>query len=244
VSGRPKAEKEIRNLIREISVANPLWGAPRIHGELLKLGIEVAQSTVSKYMPKGGRPSGQTWWTFLRNHADGIASIDLFGVPTITFTLLFGLVVLRHERREIVSLAVTRHPTAEWLARQISEAFPWDSAPRDLIRDRDRSFGAIFRYRVQSMGIRDRPIAPRSPWQNAYVERLIGSIRRDCLDHLIIFNEAHLRRVLTTYATYYNTIRTHLALSKDAPLGRSIQRTGIITRVPHIGGLHHAFVRI
>jgi len=244
ISGRPKVEKDIRDLIREISLANPLWGAPRIHGELLKLGIEIAQSTVSKYMPKGERPSGQTWWRFLRNHADGIASIDLFVVPTITFKLLFGLVILRHGRRRIVSFAVTAHPTAEWLARQISEAFPWDSAPRYLVRDRDRSYGGVFLRRIQSMGIRDRPIAPCSPWQNAYVERLIGSIRRECLDHLIIFNEAHLRRALRKYATYHNTIRTHLALRKDAPLGRGIQRAGVIARVPYVGGLHHAFVRI
>jgi transposase InsO family protein len=243
-SGRPKIETEVRELIREISLVNPLCGAPRIHGELLKLGIDVAQSTVSKYMAQGRRPPGQTWWTFLRNHADGIASIDLFVVPTVTFKLLFGLVILRHGRREVVSFAVTTHPTAEWLARQISEAFPWNSAPRYLIRDRDRSYGDIFQRRVQSMGIRDRPIAPRSPWQNGYVERLIGSVRRECLDHLIIFSETHLRHVLSGYATYYNTVRTHLALDKDAPLGRSMQRTGTITRRPYLGGLHHAFVRI
>ena len=243
-SGRPRVPKDVRDLIREISLANPLWGAPRIHGELLKLGIEIAQSTVSKYMPKGGRPSGQTWWTFLRNHADGIASIDLFVVPTITFKLLFGLVIMRHSRRQIVHFAVTAHPTAEWLAQQITEAFSWDSAPRYLVRDRDRSYGEIFQHRVRSMGIRDRPIAPRSPWQNAYVERLIGSIRRECLDHLVIFNETHLRRALSAYATYYNAIRTHLTLRKDAPLGRCTQRAGTITRVPHVGGLHHAFVRI
>lgn len=162
---------------------------PRIHGELLELGIEVAQSTVSKYMAKGRRPPGQTWWTFLWNRADGIASIDLFVVPAITFKLRFGLVILRHSRREIVTFAVTCHPTAEWLAQQISDAFPWNSTPRYRIRDRDRGYGEVFQRRVQSMGIRDRPIAPRSPWQNAYVERLIGSIRRDCLDHLIIGNE-------------------------------------------------------
>jgi len=197
LSGRPRVPKDVRDLIREISLANPLWGAPRIHGELLKLGIEIAQSTVSKYMPKGGRPHGQTWRTFLRNPADGIASIDLFVVPTITFKLLFDLVILRHSRRQIASFAVTAHPTADWLARQISEAFPWDSGPRNLIRDRDRSYGEIFQHRVRSMGIRDRLIVPRSPWQNAYVERLIGSIRRECLDHLVIFNETHLRRALS-----------------------------------------------
>jgi len=242
--GRPKIERGLRELIREISLANPLWGAPRIHGELLKLGIEVAQSTVSKYMPKGGRPSGQAWWTFLQNHADGIASIDLFVVPTITFKLLFALVIMRHSRREVVSFAVTAHPTADWLARQISEAFPWDSGPRYLIRDRDCSYGEVFQRRIQSMGIRDRPTAPRSPWQNAYVERVIGSVRRECLDHLIIFNEAHLHHVLNGYGKYYNAVRTHLALGKDAPLGRLIQRAGTITRIPHLGGLHHTFVRI
>ena len=243
-AGRPKVASNVCDLIREISLANPLWGAPRIHGELLKLGIEVAQSTVSKYMPKGGPACGQTWWTFLWNHAEEIAAIDLFVVPTITFKLLFGLVILGHDRRKIVSFAITAHPTAEWLALRISEAFPWDSAPRYLIRDRDRSYGEVFRRRVQSMGIRDRPIAPRSPWQNAHVERLIGSIRRECLDHLIIVNEAHLRRILSAYTTYYNTIRTHLALRKDSPFGRAIRRTGAIRRVPHVGGLHHAFVRI
>jgi hypothetical protein len=169
--GRPKVEKDVRELVREISLANPLWGAPRIHGELLKLGIEIAQSTVSKYMPKGRRPSGQTWRTFLRNHADGIASIDLFVVPTITFKLLFGLIILRHNRRQLVSFAVTSHPTAEWLACQISEAFPWNSAPRYLIRDRDRSYGQVYKRRVQSMGIRDRPIAPRRPWQTDVIDK-------------------------------------------------------------------------
>lgn len=204
----------------------------------MKLGIEVAQSTVSKYMAKGRRPPGQSWWTFLRNHRDGIASIDPFVVPTITFKRLFGLVVLRHERRQLVAFAVTAHPTAEWLARQISGAFPWDSAPAYLIRDRDSSYGEPFKRRVRSMGIRDRPIAPRCPWQNPYVERLIGSIRRECLDHLIIVNEAHLRHVLTAYA------RTHLTLDEDTPCGRPVRRTGTITSIPHLGGLHHTFARI
>jgi hypothetical protein len=158
--GRPKIGKDVRELVREISVANPLWGAPCIHGELLKLGIEVAQSTVSRYMPTHRHPSGQTWWTFRRNHADGIASIDLFVVPTITFKLPFGLVIVRHNRRQLVSFAVTSHPTAEWLARQISEAFPWDTAPRCLVRDRDASYGEVFRRQLRAMGVRDRPLAP------------------------------------------------------------------------------------
>ena len=243
-AGRPTIDKNVRHLIREVSLANPLWGAPRIHGELLKLGIEVAQSTVSRYMAKGQRSPSQSWQTFLRNHADGLASVDLFVVPTITFRLLYGFVVLHHRRREIVSFGVTAHSTADWLARQISEAFPWDTAPRYLVRDRDRAYGEPFKRRMRSMGIRDRPTAPRSPWQNPYVERLIGSIRRECLDHLIVFNEAHLRRALASYVRYYNHTRTHLALEKDAPFGRAIQRVGRITRVPQVGGLHCAFERI
>ena len=236
--------KETLALIRQISLANPLWGAPRIHGELLKLGINVAQSTVAKYMVKHRRPPSQGWRTFLRNHADGIVSSDLFVGPTISFNLLYGFVVLRHYRRQLLSAAVTAHPTAEWLARQISDTFPWDSAPRYLVRDRDSSYGAPIKQRVRAMGIRDRPIAPRSPRQNSYAERVIGSIRRECLDHLIIFSEAQLRRVLAAYTDYYNSSRTHLSLAKDTPMGRPIQQTGQIRRVPHLGGLHYSFARI
>ncbi len=242
--GRPRVPKNVRDLIREISLAKPLWGAPRIHGEILKLGIDVAQSSVAKYMAKHRRPPSPSWRTFLHNHADRIAAIDLFVVPTIAFRLLFGFVILRHDRRQLVAVAVTVHPTAEWLARQISEAFPWDSAPRYLIRDRDSSYGAPFKRRLRAMGIRDRPIAPRCPRQNAYSERVIGSIRRECLDHLIIVNEAHLRRVLADYRDYYNRARTHLSLAKDTPHGRPVQPTGQVRRVPHLGGLHHSFVRI
>lgn len=244
VPGRPGIPKEIRDLIREISLANPLWGAPRIHGELLMLGIEVAQSTVAKYMAKGQRAPSQSWKTFLQNHADGIASIDLFVVPTVTFKLLFGLLILRHDRRKLIHIAVTEHPTADWIARQVSEAFPWDTAPEYLIRDRDGAYGEVFRRRLRSMGIRDRPTAPRSPWQNGYVERLIGSVRRECLDHMIIFNEGHLRRVLKGYGDYYNKFRTHLSLGKGTPDKRPICRSGKISPLPQLGGLHHAFVRI
>ncbi len=180
----------------------------------------------------------------MRNHADGIASVDFFVVPTATFKLLFGLVILRHDRRLLVHAAATANPTADWLARQISEAFPWDTAPKYLVRDRDGVYGDVFKRRVRAMGIRDRPTAPRSPWQNGHVERLIGSIRRECLDHLIIFGEAHLRRVLHDYANYYNGTRTHLSLGKDAPLPRAIRRDGQIQFVPHVGGLHHSLVRI
>ncbi len=242
--GRPRMPKEIRDLIREVSLANPLWGAPRIHGELLKVGIEVAQSTVAKYMVKGRRPPSQSWTTFLRNHADGIASVDFFVAPTAAFKLLFGFVILRHDRRRLVHVAVTASPTADWIARQILEAFPWDSAPRYLIRDRDGAYGQVFRRRLGAMGIRDRPTAPCPPWQNGYVERLIGSIRRDCLDHLIILGGAHLRRVLQAYADYYNRTRTHLSLGKDAPIPRAVQRDGQIQLVPNLGGLHHSLGRI
>jgi transposase InsO family protein len=243
-SGRPRAPAEVRALIREISIANPLWGAPRIHGELLKLGIDVSQSTVANYMVRGRRPPSQGWLTFLRNHADGIAAVDLFVVPTIGFRLLFGLVILNHDRRRIIHIAATYHPTADWIARQILEAFPWDTAPHYLLRDRDCAYGKIFRKRLSIMGIRDRPVAPRSPWQNGYVERVIGSIRRDLLNHVIVIGETHLRRLLRAYADYYNSYRTHLGLNKDAPLGRPVHSRGTITPVPKLGGLHHAYIRI
>ena len=242
--GRPKIPAEIRRLIREMSLANPLWGAPRIHGELLKLGIEVGETTVAKYMAKGERPSCQTWKTFLRNHAAGIAAMDFLVVPTIGFRLLYALVLLRHERRQIVSLSVTGHPTAQWIGQQIADAFSWDEVPRHPVRDRDAAYGHAVRRRLQAMGIRDRPTAPRSPCQNAYAERQIGSIRRECLDHVIVFGEAHLRRILKAYAGYYNGMRTHLSLGKHAPFPRSIERNGRITSVPILGGLHHRYCRI
>ena len=242
--GRPRMGKEVRDLIRRMSFENALWGAPRIHGELLKLGIEVAQSTVSIYMvPRRGRPL-QTWKTFLRNHADGIASIDLFVVPTIGFEQLFAFLVLGHGRRRLLWIAVTRNPTAEWLARQISEAFPWDTAPKYLIRDNDSAFGGVFKARVRAMGIRDRPTSFRAPWQNGYVERLIGSIRRECTDHLIVVNAEHLQRILVKYATYYNEVRTRVSLGKDAPNTRPIERLGDIVAHPILGGLHHRYERI
>src|SRR3979409_1663318 len=224
--GRPKVPMEIRRLIREMSLANRLWGAPRIHGELLKLGIEVAQSTVAKYMAKSGRGRSQTWKTFLHNHAAGITAMDFLIVPTIGFKLLFVLVILGHQRRQLISLTVTTNPTAEWIARQITDAFPWNEAPDYLIRDRDGSYGHAVTRHLAAMGIRDHPIAPRSPWQNGHAERLIGSIRRECLDHIVVFGEAHLRRILAAYNCYYNEVRTHLSLGKDSPCHRSVQRLG------------------
>src|SRR5712672_4235538 len=242
-AGRPKIDRELRDLIRRMSKENPKWGASRIHGELLMLGFEVAQSTVSKYMVQGGSPS-QGWKIFFRNHAHAIAAIDLFVVPTLTFERLFAFLVLGHGRRQLLWFEVTRHPTAEWLARQITEAFPWASAPAYLVRDNDHAYGQVFRSRVRAMGIRDRPISPRSPWQNPYVERLIGTLRRECLDHVLIYGERHLRRILTLYSLYYNETRTHLGLDKDAPLRRSVRRSGTIVTTPIMSGLHHRYARI
>ncbi len=242
--GRPQTPVEIRRLIRDVSLANPLWGAPRIHGELLKLGIDVGQTTVAKYMARRRRPPSQGWKTFLRNHADGIAAMDLFVVPTMSFRLLFGLLILRHDRREIVWIGTTWRPTAEWIARQLTEACGWEAVPRFLLRDRDQVYGAVFVRRVRAMGIRDRPTAARSPWQNGYCERAIGSIRRDCLDHVMVFGERHLRHLLQCYATYYNQSRTHLSLNKDAPTRRPVEDLGCIQARPVLGGLHHRYVRI
>jgi transposase InsO family protein len=242
--GRPRVSRELRELIAQMSKENPLWGAPRIHGELLKLGLEIAESTVSKYMIRRRGPPSQTWRTFLRNHADVIAAIDLCMVPTLTFECLFAFLVVGHGRRQLLWFAVTRHPTAEWLAQQIVEAFPWDTPPAYLVRDNDGAYGQAFTSRIRTMGIRDRPISPRSPWQNPYVERLIGTLRRDCLDHILIFGEQHLRRVLTSYSLYYNEARTHLGLGKDTPLRRAIQRSGTIIVTPILSGLHHRYARI
>src|ERR1700737_3083779 len=242
--GRPQIETELRVLIRLMSMENPLWGAPRIHGELLKLGFEVAQSSVAKYMVKRRGPPSQGWRTFLHNHAPDIAAMDLFVVPTIGFKLLYGFVIVRVHRRELVWINVTTNPTAEWVARQITEAFPWNGAPRHMTRDRDRIYGAVVTRRLRAMGIRDKPIATASPWQNGFAERLIGSIRRECLDHTIVSGEAHLRRKLISYTAYYNSVRTHRSLYKDAPISRPIHQTGIIRSQPILGGLHHHYVRV
>ena len=241
--GRPRIDREVRELISRMSRENPLWGAPRIHGELLMLGIEVSESTVGRYMAKTPRPRSQGWKTFLRNQAAGIAAVDLFVVRTISFKLLYGLVILRHTRRELVRIAVTSNPTAEWIAGQVTEAFPWEEAPRHLIRDRDGAFGAAYTRRIRAMGIRDHPVAARSPWQNGHVERLIGSIRRECLDHVVVSGERHLCRILKTYAAYYNDVRTHLSLEKDAPNFRHSRTLGSIVAIAILGGLHHQYVR-
>src|SRR5271155_1011506 len=242
-SGRPGVNHEIRDLIRQMSVANPLWGAPRIHGEMLKLGIEVSLATVGRHMDRRHDPPSLAWRTFLSTQIDGIAAIDMFVVVTAAFRLLYVSVILGHARRKILHLNVTQHPTAGWLSRQITEAFPWDTAPRYLLRDRDTSYGGCFQERARVMGIEEVMTAPRSPWQNAYVERVIGSIRRDCPNHIVIFNERHLRRVLTSYRDHYRRSRTHLSLQKDCPDSRPVQsenRTKVIA-IEEVGGLHHRY---
>jgi putative transposase len=244
--GRPSVSSEIIELIRRMSVANPRWGAPRIHGELLKLGFDLSESTVAKYMVRHRRPPSQTWHTFLANHAKNLVSSDFFVVPTVFFRVLFVFVILSHDRRRPVHVAVTEYPTSEWVAHQLLEAFPWDSAPLYLLRDRDGSYGEKFSEAATWLDIREILTAPQSPWQNTYVERLIGSIRRECLDHVIILNETGLRRILKSYFEYYERSRTQLSLGKDAPLRRPIQTAdpGRIVEIPQVGGLHHRYERI
>src|SRR4051794_596413 len=243
--GRPMVPRELRELIRIMSRENPIWGAPRIHGELLKLGIDSGETSVSKYMVRRRRPPSQTWKTFLANHVKSMVSVDFFTVPTIRFQVLYVFLVLAHDRRRIVHFAVTAHPTAEWTVQQLREAFPWDSAPQYLLRDRDRIFGQDFIDQVKAMGIKQVLSAPRSPWQRAYVERLIGSLRRECLDHVIVFGERSLRRALASYVSYYHSWRTHLSLGKDAPQFRRTQACaeGKLVEFREVRGLHHHYER-
>jgi transposase InsO family protein len=243
--GRPTVAKEVRDLIRDMSRANPTWGSPRIVGELRKLGIAVAKSTVEKYRFRPRKPPSPTWRAFLKNHVQDLVSLDFLVVPTITNKLLFVLVILAHQRRRIVHVNLTEHPTAAWTVQQVVDTVPWDEAPHYLLRDRDRIYGDDFRQRVRNMEIEEVLIAPQSPWQNPYVERLIGSIRRDLLDHVIVFNERHLRRLLTEYVNYYHRFRTHLSLAMDCPESRAVkapERAEVI-EVAEVGGLYHHYVR-
>ena len=225
--------------------ANVGWGAPRIHGELLKLGIEVSERTVSRLMPKRSAAPSQTWRTFLDNHVRDLVSIDFFTVPSARLRVLFVFIVLSHERRRVIHFNITEHPTAAWAAQQMIEAFPEDQAPRNLVRDRDGIYGEYFQNRVQGMGMQEVRTAPRSPWQNPYAERVIGSIRRECLNHVIVINDKHLRRILKIYFRYYHESRTHLSLGKDAPEARQIQANKLerIVQIPQVGGLHHRYER-
>ncbi len=246
--GRPRVDEEVRALVRRLAKDNATWGAPRIHGELLKLGFRVAQSTVAVCMPSQPRPRkppSQTWRSFLRNHLFQAAAMDFFVIPTVTFRLLYGFVVLGHGRRRILHVAVTAHPTAAWTAQQLREAFPWDAAPRFLHRDRDGAYGADVLRAMQAMGIEDVPSAPHSPWQNPYCERLIGTLRRELLAHVIVLGEAHAQRLLREYVEYYNGSRCHLALAKDAPGERPVEppSAGVIDAREVLGGLHHRYLR-
>ena len=244
--GRPPIEREIRDLIRCMSRENPTWGAPRILSEMLLLGYHVAEGTVAKYMVRSRKPPSQTWRTFLDNHVRDIAACDFFTLPTATFRVLYVFIVLRHDRRHVVHFDVTTDPSAEWTAQQVVNAFPFDEAPRFLIRDRDGIYGDYFTKRVESMGIDQVPIAPRAPWQNPYCERVIGSIRRECLDHVIVFNEAHLKRIVISYFDYYHDSRPHLSLSRNSPVPREVEPPcrGKVVSISQVGGLHHRYSRV
>ena len=244
--GRLLVTKEIRVFIRKMSEANTGLGSPRIVWELRKLGIDVAKSTVEKYRVRFRKPPSPTWKAFLNTHVKDLVSIDFFVVPTVRFKVLFVFLILAHHRRRVVHFNVTEHPTAQWAAQQITEVVPWDTAPTYLLRDRDAIYGSQFQKRVQSMGIEEVLSAPRSPWQNAFVERVIGSIRRDCLDHVVVLNERHLKRILTCYFNYYHHWRTHLSLGMDSPESRSVQPPdlGKVVQFPEVGGLHHHYERL
>ena len=243
--GRPIVEREIRALIRRMSKENPTWGAPRTQSELALLGHDVADSTVAKYMFRPTKPPSQTWRTFLDNHLSDLVGIDFFTVPTATFRVLYCFLILGHERRRVIHFNVTTNPTARWTAQQFTEAFPWDESPEYLIRDRDGCYGTEFRDRVEKVGIEEVPTAPRSPWQNPYCERVIGSIRRECLDHVIVLNDRHLKRILSAYFDYYHNCRTHLSLERNSPVPREVEppSRGDVISIPQVGGLHHRYTR-
>jgi putative transposase len=243
-TGRPLVLADVRILIRTMSQMNPRWGAPRIHGELLKLGMDVCQATVAKHMVRCRRSPSQTWRTFLANHVGQIMAADFFVVPTATGRLLFVLVILAHARRRIVHMAVTEHPTAAWTSQQLREAFPWEGVPRYMVRDHDHAF-AGWATTAKAMRIEEVLTAPRSPWQNAYAERFIGSVRRECIDHVVVLNATGLRRLMHLYRVYYEQFRTHLSLNKDAPIPRPSARPedGRVVAIPQVGGLHHRYER-
>jgi transposase InsO family protein len=243
--GRPRIDSETRRLVRKMCLANPLWGAPRIHGEFLKLGIDISEATVSKYMVRHHGPPSQGWRTFLQNHSKELISLDFLTVPTASFKVLFVLVILSNDRRRILHFNVTNHPTAAWTTQQLVEACGLDEIPKYLLRDRDAIYGEKFSQRARALGIVEVLTAYRSPWQNPYAERVIGSVRRECLDHVIVLGSRHLKRVLTGYVDYYNEVRTHLSLGKDSPDQRPVQcfNEGQIVELNKVGGLHHQYIR-
>ena len=244
-AGRPRKDAALIQLIRRMWSVNPTWGSPRIRDELAKLGLEASTAMIRKYRPKCGRRPSQSWRTFLQNHAGVIAAMDFFVVPTVSFRLLYVLVVMTHERRKVIHFNITEAPTAEWTAQQVVNAFPYDTAPQYLLRDRDSIYGSVFVQRVEGMGIKQKLISPRSPWQNPYVERLVGSIRRECLDRVIVFNERQLRHVLESYFKYYHEVRPQRGLSHDSPIPRPVElpERGDVIEMPLLGGLHHHYLR-
>ncbi len=246
-NGRPQIDAEIRELIARMAIENPLWGAPRIHGELLMLGFRVSEPTVSRYLqPYRRRPSSQTWRSFVQNHLHQSIAVDFMVVPTIRFSLLYVFVVLDHGRRRILRVAVTAHPTAQWTAQQLTEALPWESHARFIHRDQDGIFGHEFQRRVDALELQEVVSARGSPWQNGYCERVIGTIRRECTDHVIAINEDQLQRVIDAYVRYYNDTRTHLSLTKRTPAGHRTptERRGRVVAKPQVGGLHHRYDRL
>jgi len=243
--GRPRVSREVITLIKQMATENPDWGTPRIHGELLKLGFDICESTVQRYMPKKGkRTTGQNWMTFLKNHSHEIISIDFLTVPTINFKLMYVLVMIEHHRKKLIYFNITKNPTAEWSLQQIRNMLlDYDIPPKYLIRDRDMKYGKLLGGKKNKFGIEEIVTAYRSPWQNGYCERVIGSIKRECLDRIIILNESHLRNILSEYFSYYNKYRTHLGINKDSPEGRHVQTEGKIDKIPVVNGLHHVYFR-
>jgi len=243
--GRPRKDAVLIQLIRRMWAGNPTWGSPRIRDELAKLGLEASTATIRKYRPKTKRLLSQSWRTFLQNHAGAIAAMDFFVVPTVIFRLLYVLVAITHERRKVIHFNITEAPTAEWTAQQAVNAFPYDTTPEYLLRDRDRIYGSAFVQRVEGMGIKQKMISPRSPWQSPYVERLIGSIRRECLDRVIVLNKRQLRQMLGDYLDYYHQVRPHRSLDHDSPVPRPVESPdcGKVIELPLVGGLHHRYLQ-
>ena len=246
IVGRRRISKEVRDLIFRIVAENPTWGAPRIHGELLTLGFDVSERTISRWMrraPRDPEPA-KRWLAFLHNHREAIAAMDFFTVPTITFRLLYCFFIISHRRREILHFNVTCHPSAAWIIQQLRESFPYQSAPRFLIFDRDAKYGFEVPIAVRSMAICPVRTSSGSPWQNGVAERWVESCRRDLLDHVIALNDLHLKRLLCDYVRYYHEDRTHLGLDKETPTRRSCSvGGGVVTAQPRLGGLHHRYDR-
>ena len=242
--GRKKIDNELINVINQIAQANITWGVPRIHGEIVKLGYNVSQATVYRYLKRRGRkrPS-QNWQTFLKNHSKEIISMDFFSVPTLNFKIVYVLVVIEHHRRKVIHFNVTKHPTSFWTAQQVRNSMYDDNQYKYVVRDRDSKYGNYYKSIISEMGMKEVVTSYKSPWQNCYVERLIGSIRREALDHFIIINEEHLKDILKEYFSYYNRYRTHLGIAKDSPEGRPIEPEGRLSKTPVLNGLHNIYFR-